>query len=326
MYDLKGKVAIITGGASGMGRAASMLFARSGANVVVADLNVAGGEEVAKLASGESGNKCVFQRTDVSLESDVAALVERATKTFGRLDIIFNNAGIGGAVGPLEGISVEDWDRTQAVCLRGVFLGIKHAVGPMRAAGGGSIISTASIAGIEGYPNLHAYSAAKAGVVNLTRSAALEFACDRIRVNCIAPGGISTPILYGFAGNNKTAVEEMLAKGQAVSARRATGGHRQRGAVSCQRRRRVHHRTHSSRRRGRNSGAERTRPESWTEPCAAGSHLRWAVLRTVAEAFARSVESWLSGPALGSPQARPRARARRRLAERASSLLRGRAS
>ncbi len=213
MYDLNGKVAIITGGASGMGRAASLLFAGHGANVVLADLNASAGEEVAKLAS-ESGNKAIFQRTDVSLEADVAALVARATKTFGRLDIMFNNAGIGGAVGPLESISVEDWDRTQAVCLRGVFLGMKYAVAPMRAAGGGSIISTASIAGIEGYPNLHAYSAAKAGVVNLTRSAALEFACDRIRVNCIAPGGISTPILYGFAGNNKAAVEAMLAQGQ----------------------------------------------------------------------------------------------------------------
>ncbi len=213
MYDLNGKVAIITGGASGMGRAASLLFARHGANVVLADLNAQSGEEVAKLAS-ESGNKALFQRTDVSVEADVAALVARATKAFGRLDIMFNNAGIGGAVGPLEGISVEDWDRTQAVCLRGVFLGMKYAVAPMRAAGGGSIISTASIAGIDGYPNLHAYSAAKAGVVNLTRSAALEFACDRIRVNCIAPGGISTPILYGFAGNNKAAVEAMLAQGQ----------------------------------------------------------------------------------------------------------------
>jgi len=213
MNELKGKVAIITGAASGMGRATALLFARAGANVVVADLNVAGGEEVAKLASG-SGNKAIFQRTDVSLEADVAALVACATKAFGRLDIMFNNAGIGGAVGPLEGISVEDWDRTQAVCLRGVFLGMKYAVAPIRAAGGGAIISTASIAGIEGYPNLHAYSAAKAGVVNLTRSAALEFARDKIRVNCIAPGGISTPILYGFAGNNKDSVDAMLAKGQ----------------------------------------------------------------------------------------------------------------
>jgi NAD(P)-dependent dehydrogenase (short-subunit alcohol dehydrogenase family) len=215
MGRLQGKVAIITGGASGMGRASSILFASEGANVVLADLNVAGGEETAGLAS-ESGNRCVFQRTDVSSESDVAALVARATTEFGRLDIMFNNAGIGGAVGPLEEITVEDWDRTQAVCLRGVFLGIKHAVGPIRAAGGGSIISTASIAGIDGYPNLHAYSAAKAGVVNLTRSAALEFAADQIRVNCIAPGGVSTPIIYGFAGTNKEAVEANLARSQPI--------------------------------------------------------------------------------------------------------------
>lgn len=211
MYDLTGKVAIITGAASGMGRAASLLFARAGANVVVADLNEDGGEETAALAS--ASNKALFQRTDVSREDDVAALIAAAISAFGRLDIMFNNAGIGGAVGPLEGISVEDWDRTQAVCLRGVFLGIKHAVGPIRSAGGGSIISTASIAGVQGFPNLHAYSAAKAGVVNLTRSAALEFACDRIRVNCIAPGGISTPIVYG-PETNKAMVEEMLAKGQ----------------------------------------------------------------------------------------------------------------
>ena len=213
MNELAGRVAIITGGASGMGRATSLLFAQAGANVVVADLNAAGGEEVAELAS-ETGNEAVFQRADVSVEADVAALVERATKTFGRLDVMFNNAGIGGAVGPLEEIAVEDWDRTQAVCLRGVFLGIKHAVGAIRAAGGGAIISTASIAGIQGYPNLHAYSAAKAGVVNLTRSAALEFARDRIRVNCIAPGGISTPILYGFSGNDKASVDAMLTMAQ----------------------------------------------------------------------------------------------------------------
>ena len=213
MYDLKGKVAIITGGASGMGRATSLLFAKMGANVVLADLNDAGGEEVAKLAS-QTGNKALFQRTDVSNEADVKALVERAVGAFGRLDIMFNNAGIGGAVGPLEQIKVEDWDKTQAVCLRGVFLGMKYAASPIRAAGGGSIISTASIAGIDGYPNLHAYSAAKAGVVNLTRSAALEFACDKIRVNCIAPGGISTPILYGFAGANKAMIDAMLEKGQ----------------------------------------------------------------------------------------------------------------
>ncbi len=213
MYELNGKVAIITGGASGMGRAASLLFAQAGANVVVADLNETGGEEVAALAS-ETGKESVYQHADVSVEPDIEALVARATDTFGRLDIFFNNAGIGGAVGPLEDVSAEDWDRTQAVCLRGVFLGMKHAAAPMRAAGGGSMISTSSIGGLEGSTGLFAYSAAKAAVVHLTRCAALEFARDRIRVNCIAPGGISTPILFGMAGSNKEEVDAGLTRFQ----------------------------------------------------------------------------------------------------------------
>jgi NAD(P)-dependent dehydrogenase (short-subunit alcohol dehydrogenase family) len=209
---LKGKVAVITGAASGMGKAASILFAKEGANVVLADLNVKAGEAVAEEAS-KSGNKCVFIRTDVSQESDVKAMIDAATKNFGKLDVTFNNAGIGGAVGPLENISVEDWDRTQHVCLRGVFLGIKHSAAPMRANGGGAIVSTASIAGVWGYANLHAYCAAKAGVVNLTRSAALEFAQDKIRINCIAPGGVVTPIVYG-AEANREAVAAGLTRAQ----------------------------------------------------------------------------------------------------------------
>jgi NAD(P)-dependent dehydrogenase (short-subunit alcohol dehydrogenase family) len=212
MYDLTGKVAVITGAASGMGRAAAVLFAAKGANVVLADLNAKGGEEAAAEASA-AGAACVFQRTDVAQEADVAALVARATTEFGKLDILFNNAGIGGAVGPLEDIAVDDWDRTQAVCLKGVFLGIKHAIAPMRAAGGGSIVSTASIAGIDGYSGLHAYCAAKAGVVNLTRSAALQLACDFIRVNCIAPGGVSTPIVWNGTANRE-AVEGFLLNAQ----------------------------------------------------------------------------------------------------------------
>ena len=214
MGQLDGKVAVITGAASGMGLASALLFAREGANVVLADLNVAGGEAAAGRAS-EAGKRCVFQRTDVSAEPDVQALVARALSEFGRLDIMFNNAGIGGAVGPLEYISVEDWDRTQNVCLRGVFLGIKHSVGPMRAQGGGAIVSTASIAGIDGFPGLHAYCAAKAGVVNLTRSASIEFAADKIRVNCIAPGGVSTPILNLGGGRfDKAATDAMLERMQ----------------------------------------------------------------------------------------------------------------
>src|SRR5579872_2333584 len=214
MGQLEGKVAVITGAASGMGAAAAVLFSREGAHVVLADLNGPGGEATAQSAS-EAGKRCVFQRTDVSSEADIQALVGRALSEFGRLDVMFNNAGIAGAIGPLEGVSVDDWDRTQAVCLRGVFLGIKHSIAPMRAQGGGAIVSTASIAGIDGFVNLHAYCAAKAGVVNLTRSASIEFAADMIRINCIAPGGISTPILaLGGGPFNKQATDAMLANFQ----------------------------------------------------------------------------------------------------------------
>jgi len=213
MGQLDGKVAVITGAASGMGKAAARLFSSEGANVVLADLNVKGGEESAKAAS-EAGQKCVFQRTDVSEEADVAAMIDRAVREFGRLDVVFNNAGIGGATGPLEFISVDDWDKSQAVLLRGVFLGIKHAIEPMRKQGGGAIVSTASVAGFDGFPGLHAYCAAKAGVINLTRSAALELAADKIRVNCIAPGGVNTPILGGASHFNKEAQDAALERMQ----------------------------------------------------------------------------------------------------------------
>ena len=213
MGRFDGKVAIITGSASGMGRAAAARFAGEGGAVVIADLNLEGGEASVRDCK-ENGGRAVFQKTDVSAEAEIKALVARAVKEFGRLDIMWNNAGIGGAVGPLEKITVEDWDRSQAVLLRGVFLGIKHSVAEMRKVGGGSIISTASIAGIRGFAGLHAYCAAKAGVVNLTRSAALEFAKDKIRVNCICPGGINTPILHRNIPGMKDAMEEFLKKGQ----------------------------------------------------------------------------------------------------------------
>ncbi len=215
MGRLSGKVAVITGAASGMGQATSLRFAGEGASIVVVDLNKDGGEATVRGCK-ENGGHAVFQRADVSSEDDVQAMIARAVKEFGRLDVTYNNAGIGGAVGPLEKISVEDWDRTQAVLLKGVFLGIKHSVPEMRKAGGGSIISTASIAGIRGFSGLHAYCAAKAGVVNLTRSAALEFGKDKIRVNCICPGGINTPILHRNNPQLKELVVKMLEQGQPI--------------------------------------------------------------------------------------------------------------
>ncbi|HKN11719.1 MAG TPA: SDR family NAD(P)-dependent oxidoreductase, partial [Candidatus Binatus sp.] len=130
MDRLKGKVAVITGAASGIGRATAIKFAGEGAAVVIADLNVEGGESSVRDCK-ENAGRAVFQKTDVSAEAEIKALVARAIKEFGRLDIIYNNAGIGGAVGPLEQISVEDWDKSQNVLLRGVFLGMKHAAPEM---------------------------------------------------------------------------------------------------------------------------------------------------------------------------------------------------
>lgn len=209
MGKLDGKVAVITGAASGMGRATAIRFAREGAAVVVADLNSQGGEAtISEIAA--AGGRAVFQRTDVSIDRDIKLLIDRAVKEYGRLDITYNNAGIGGATGRLTDINAEDWDKTFVILTRAVFLGIKYSIEPMRKAGGGSIISTASVAGLKGVAGLHAYSAAKAAVVNLTESAAIELGHDHIRVNCICPGGIVTPLVYrGLRGGEEEAQRNM---------------------------------------------------------------------------------------------------------------------
>jgi NAD(P)-dependent dehydrogenase (short-subunit alcohol dehydrogenase family) len=195
MGRLENKVAVITGAASGIGRASAVRFAGEGAAVVLGDLNLEGGESAARECR-EQGGHAVFLKCDVEREEDIIALIERAVREFGHLDITFNNAGVGGAVGTVEEMTTEYWDRTLAILLRAVFLGIKYSLPEMRKAGGGSIISTASVAGLRGGAGPHAYSAAKAAVINLTRSVALEVGKDRIRVNCICPGGINTPMIY----------------------------------------------------------------------------------------------------------------------------------
>jgi len=196
---LDGTVAIITGGASGIGRASVLAFLREGARVVSGDLNEASLAETAALASVQGhANRLASLRVDVSAEQDVAALVGHAVERFGGLDCIFNNAGVGGAFGPIGETTAEEWDFTFAVLVRGVFLGVKHASNRMKAQGrGGSIINTASIAGMGGGAGPHAYSAAKAAVAHLSRAVSAELAAHRIRVNAIAPGMIKTPLAAG---------------------------------------------------------------------------------------------------------------------------------
>jgi NAD(P)-dependent dehydrogenase (short-subunit alcohol dehydrogenase family) len=185
MGRVDGKVAVITGAASGIDRGSALCLAREGAAVVVADLNSQGGEQITSEIAA-LGGRGVFQHTDVTNEPDIKAAVERAMKEYGRLDIMFNNAGLIGAVGPIEQITSEDWDKTIAVLLRSVFLGIKYAVEPMRRAGGGSIISTSSVGSFLPNPLCAAYSAAKGAVISLTRAAALQLGADRIRVKSTA--------------------------------------------------------------------------------------------------------------------------------------------
>ena len=194
MGRLEDKVAVITGGASGIGEASVRLFVEEGAEVVVADVQDERGGRLASELGAE------YVHADVTREEDVEAAVSHAVDVYGRLDCMFNNAGIAGAVGPIESVTVEAFDRTVAVLLRGVFLGVKHAAPVMRAQGGGSIINTASVAAVRtGYGN-HVYSAAKAGVVQFTRSVAMELGEDNVRVNCVLPGFIPTPMIARARG------------------------------------------------------------------------------------------------------------------------------
>jgi NAD(P)-dependent dehydrogenase (short-subunit alcohol dehydrogenase family) len=208
---LEGKVAVITGGGNGIGRATALRFLDEGARVVVADINVTTGEETLSLAAGAGHRERVrFARADVAEEADVKAAVDLAVSTFGGLDCIFNNAGVAGAFGPVDRVDAGDWDYTFAVLVRGVFLGTKHAARVLKAQGrGGSIISTASVAGLSGGDGPQAYSAAKAAVINFSRAVAVELAPHRIRVNAICPGGILTPLIHR---GNPGAVSDLLVR------------------------------------------------------------------------------------------------------------------
>lgn len=194
----EGRTILITGAGSGIGRAAALRFLDEGARVLAADYNQGAADETVALAAQRGcGDAILAVRGDVSSEADTIAMVQAALGRFGRLDHAFLNAGVGGAFGPIAQTTVEDWDYTFHVLVRGVFLGVKHCSQAIRAHGeGGAIVATASIAGLAGGAGSHAYSAAKAAVVSLTRSVAVELAEHRIRMNSVAPGTIMTPLLH----------------------------------------------------------------------------------------------------------------------------------
>jgi NAD(P)-dependent dehydrogenase (short-subunit alcohol dehydrogenase family) len=209
---LRGKVALITGGASGIGEASARLFVAEGASVLIADLQ---DERGARLAA-ELGPVAAYVHADVSREADVAAAVGAAVARHGRLDCLFNNAGAAGVGGGIAEISVEGFDAAVGLLLRGVFLGMKHAAPIMTRQGSGSIISTASVAGLQAGYGPHVYSAAKAAVIHLTRSVAMELGERGIRVNCLCPGAIATPIFGKALGLDPDAAEATVPLMKAV--------------------------------------------------------------------------------------------------------------
>lgn len=210
MGSLEGKRALITGGASGIGRATALLFAREGAAVAVADRDEEGGQETVERIRKEGG-RAIFVPCDVTIEADCRRAVQTTVEELGGLDILFNNAGIIRRATVLE-LSEEDWDRVMAVNIKGIFLMSKYAIPIMAAGGGGVIINTASGWGLKGGRHAVAYCASKAAVVNMTRAMALDHGAQNIRVNCVCPGDTDTPMLRDEARQLGEPEERFLAE------------------------------------------------------------------------------------------------------------------
>jgi len=195
---LEGKVALVTGGSSGIGRGTAQVFAREGAKVVVADILVEEGEETVRLIK-KAGGEAIFVKCDVSKRAEVEAMVNKTVATYGALHCAFNNAGIEGRMALSPDFEEEEWDNILDVNLKGVWLCLKHEIPQMLKQGGGTIVNTASVGGLVGLQGMSPYCASKGGVVQLTRTVALEYAQSKIRVNAVCPGGIRTPMAKRLA-------------------------------------------------------------------------------------------------------------------------------
>ncbi len=195
--ELKGKIALVTGAASGIGESTALLFAKEGAKLVLTDIDDEKGKALMKKINNGIG-ECVFIKADTSVPRDCEKSVEKAIDSFGKLDIAVNNAGIGGAQAPVGEYELEDWQRVIDINLSGVFYGMRYQIPAMLKSGGGSIINVASILGSVGFAKSCAYVAAKHGVVGLTKTAAIEYSSQGIRVNSVGPAFIKTPLIEGL--------------------------------------------------------------------------------------------------------------------------------